>query len=348
MRLISGLCWGTLVWGGALWGGCATSANGPVDQQAAEGDGTPNTAVQPNERGGADTPIIMPVQEDSGTSVTPERPPANIGTETKCDGVDDNNNGVIDDVDLGKDGVCDCLSIATLGAARSWGGSNSTFATWLEARSSKPVLHLPETTKLSPQALLGVQVLIIQDLSIRKSSSGQYPGIGSDEASMLAAWVQAGGGVMTMAGYSDRDQEIINTNTLLSPFGLEYNTKCAGCAGAGVLGGGTPPVKVTGWSANHPIGAGLTMAGVNYAYPVKGDGDIVLNARPVSGGSPYVMAQAKQVTHGRVFAWGDEWITYDVTWKENPELQLQRLWLNIVKWLSPANECQVPIPDVIR
>jgi len=24
-----------------------------------------------------------------------------------------------------------------------------------------------------------------------------------------------------------------------------------------------------------------------------------------------------------------------------------RFWLNLIRWLTPANECQVPIPDVI-
>jgi hypothetical protein len=43
--------------------------------------------------------------------------------------------------------------------------------------------------------------------------------------------------------------------------------------------------------------------------------------------------------------WGDEWITYDSEWDEgqHPEYDVERFWLNVLKWLTPKDECQVPI-----
>ncbi len=47
---------------------------------------------------------------------------------------------------------------------------------------------------------------------------------------------------------------------------------------------------------------------------------------------------------GHVLVWGDEWITYDSEWSAHPDYQVQALWINVLKWLSPATECQVPLP----
>jgi hypothetical protein len=42
--------------------------------------------------------------------------------------------------------------------------------------------------------------------------------------------------------------------------------------------------------------------------------------------------------------WADEWITYDSDWESSTSWQIERLWLNLFKWLSPPKTCQVPIP----
>ena len=44
-----------------------------------------------------------------------------------------------------------------------------------------------------------------------------------------------------------------------------------------------------------------------------------------------------------VLVWGDEWISFDSEWVGHPDYQVERFWLNALKWLSPAGECQVPI-----
>src|SRR5215471_12066654 len=52
-----------------------------------------------------------------------------------CDGIDNDGNGIIDDVDVGHDGICDCLLIATLGVPGTW-GQGDVFAAWLSSRSN--------------------------------------------------------------------------------------------------------------------------------------------------------------------------------------------------------------------
>ena len=54
-----------------------------------------------------------------------------------------------------------------------------------------------------------------------------------------------------------------------------------------------------------------------------------------------------QSEKGRVVVWGDEWITYDSEWQDVEDQQIELFWLNILKWLSPPGECQVPIPPDI-
>jgi hypothetical protein len=33
--------------------------------------------------------------------------------------------------------------------------------------------------------------------------------------------------------------------------------------------------------------------------------------------------------------------------EQDDTLDIPRFWLNVIRWLTPANECQVPVPDVI-
>lgn len=33
-------------------------------------------------------------------------------------------------------------------------------------------------------------------------------------------------------------------------------------------------------------------------------------------------------------------------WKDHPDYQVERCWLNSLKWLTPVNQCQVSIPVI--
>jgi hypothetical protein len=40
--------------------------------------------------------------------------------------------------------------------------------------------------------------------------------------------------------------------------------------------------------------------------------------------------------------------SYNALWQNKTDEQVERLWLNILKFLSPPKQCQVPIPDRIN
>jgi len=42
--------------------------------------------------------------------------------------------------------------------------------------------------------------------------------------------------------------------------------------------------------------------------------------------------------------WGDEWISDNSEWQSHPDYQVERIWLNVITWLTPAKQCQVALP----
>lgn len=240
-----------------------------------------------------------------------------------CDGVDNNCDGVVDNVDKNADGICDCLLIATLGLPGTW-GDGDVFATWLSARSNNGAADLGDQT-LTSELLAKYQVVVAQDVHMNHEYS-------DDEAQALLSWVKAGGGFMTLIGYSTAGEET-NVNRLLAPFSMSYGHKQI----LPKVGGSTAPI--TEW-VPHPIDQGVTAVGVDQGCPVQGMGTVIAS----SGGNDVGLAQ--EVLPGHVFMWGDEWITYDSEWQQHSDYQVELLWVNAIKWLTKVSTCQVPIPPV--
>jgi hypothetical protein len=251
------------------------------------------------------------------------------GNEILCDGLDNDQNGVIDDVDKGKDGICDCLKIATLGVKGKW-GQGDVFANWLATRSDFGAVALG-TQDLTAALLDPYDVIIAQDLS-KKGVLGTG-GYDAPQAAALQTWLSGGGGFMTTAGYED-PYSINNVNKLLSPLGVSYGTEQ-------ILQNSGSTVAVAGWIP-HPVTDGVSLIGVGSGYPVQGPGTMLAS----QNGHNVLLAEA--VGSGRILMWADEWITYDSEWTANPQYQVELFWLNIIKWLSPDNVCQVPIPPGIE
>jgi hypothetical protein len=251
-----------------------------------------------------------------------------------CDGIDNDGDGIIDNVDLNSDGICDCLSIATLGYPGQW-GKGDVFKDWLAGRTSSGGVVALESKALTAQALAPFQVLVIQDVrSGSPGSEGIGNGIGrtysDDEVQALANWVKAGGGVMTLIGYADAPERE-NVNKLLAPFGLSYDS-------AGILFTGTDAtISITHW-AQHPISDGVQKVGVNGGYPVTGGTPLAWESEPGN----WDLGRVVEYGSGHVFAWGDEWITYNSEWQNHPDYQVERFWVNAIHWLTVSGVCQVP------
>lgn len=287
------------------------------------------------------------VAGSAGTSVVIARPgsaagsgfggPATVGSTAEvCDGVDNDNNGIIDDVDAQQDGVCDCLNIATIGEIGPWSNGGNVFKSWLNSRSPTPAKELGDAV-LTDALLEPFQVIVIlyaatEDLN---GTSGRmlrkHHAFSDDEVAAFSRWVRAGGGVMTTAGYYyDEAKEVVNVNRLLAPFGMAYSTSKRDLGGS-----------CTTWVA-HPVTEQvmriITMDGV------EPDGPAGTTLAYDEGHR--VALQVAEAEAGHLVVWGDDWITYDSEWQQIKDQQVERFWLNILKWLSPARVCQVPIaPD---
>ena len=257
-----------------------------------------------------------------------------------CDGVDNDQNGVIDDLDANVDGLCDCLRIGVFGYPGP--RPREQLQGMMSTRAVTTAILAGQT--MTADLLSTLDVVIVQDVQDGQATGtdgqeGIGKGIGrvySDaEVEALQAWVAAGGGVMTLAGYNSITEEVTNVNRLLAPFGVSYDSQVVLLSGSF-----TASVPVTHWDRTHPLASGVTKVGVAGGRSVLGAGTLVA-WEPNPGASD--VARAMEWGRGHVFVWGDEWITYDSNWS-NAEYQDKRLWLNSFKWLSAAGYCHVPIP----
>jgi hypothetical protein len=237
--------------------------------------------------------------------------PTEVATEI-CDGLDNDCNGQVDDVDAEDDGIRDCIDILLIGAPGL--NSASSFQTWL---ASKGVTVQRIHGSGSPPELVRTDLeafdVVVIDRLLRSYSAV--------EAGMLASWVGDGGGLLSMNGHtgsSDRQ----SGNSLLSGIGVEHL--------AGLRNG-----PVTSFLAPHPLTGGLTSVTFQGGYalgllPDAGTGFVTV--ADIGGAAVGIAVEAGR---GRAFVWGDEWIQFDSEWSAQP--QIQQFWVNAFAWLTRAS-----------
>ena len=308
-------------------GGSGSGAGGSGIGAAGSGTGAAGNGSAASGNGGAGGIVIgVGGRGAAGSGATGN------GTAEVCDSVDNNANGIIDDVDAGNDGVCDCLNIATIGQIGPWSNGGNIFASWLDARSPQGAVALDDQV-LTADVLASHQVIVVlhvdtTEISHRGVTAAAHHAFSDDEAAAFQAWVESGGGVMTTIGYTnDEAREVENVNRLLRGVGMSYSNTNLDLSDF-----------VGQWEA-HPITEGVSNIYTHNGVEPDGTGATLGRA-----GSDRVALQVAQAGNGRVVVWGDEWITYDSEWQDVEDQQVELFWLNILKWLSPPNECQVPIP----
>ncbi len=257
---------------------------------------------------------------DAGPTVdfgAPDQGPMCVATETPermCNGLDDDCNGAIDDIDVAGDGLCDCLQIGVMGNPGSL--ASSSFQAWLEARGTSVTRFGLDGTPLTAGQLAAFDVVILDRL-VRDYSA--------EEAALLRDFVAAGGGVMAMTGYDGSGADRTRPNGLFVGLGVEYLSDLR-----------NGPVTMFD---SHPLTEGLssvTFAGGYRVGEIMGTPGTRTTVARLADGAAGV---AVELGEGRAFVWGDEWIQFDSQWSSMP--QITQLWVNVLSWLGPRDRCVV-------
>jgi len=239
-----------------------------------------------------------------------------------CNDLDDDCNNKIDDVDVGMDGVCDCLSIALVG--NEGANPSSEFQAYLEDQGTTTVrinsnVMNDINAPLTPAELNKYDIIILDWL--------QRP-YTMQEAADMKAWVEAGGGLMTMTGHTNNQTVIDRPNSFIGPMGLTYN---------GSMGFFSGPITNF---APHPINAGLTsltfLGGL--FVDIVDDGVGVNQTIMTLQNVPVGVVQERM--QGRVFVFGDEWVEFDSQWMNMPDIK--QFWVQTLVYLGPKDSCVVP------
>lgn len=259
------------------------------------------------------------VDDDCDSSIDEETCVPVSDDETVCDGLDDDCNGWVDDVDVGGDGICDCLRIGVMGTPGV--NPSANFQAWLEERGTTVTrFHNIDAPTLTTEDLKPYDVVIVDRL-IRLYTS--------DEAKILKDWLSNRGGVMFMTGYTATEPSWARPNSLLEPMGLKYK-------GGPIVSG-----PITDF-VSHPITKGLTSVTFlgGWAVLQTSTDPSAKNTEvaylPGKGGAA---GTVQERGNGRLFAWGDEWIEFDSEWTKIPEIE--QFWVNILAWLGPQDSCQL-------
>lgn len=250
-----------------------------------------------------------------------------------CNGIDDDDNGLVDDADIEGDGVCDCLKIGSIGRGGAASNGVLVFQSWPNDRAQNPVVSLGDQ-ELTDALLEPFDVLIVLNVATVPIIPGDasfttHAAFTDAEVAVFERFVARGGGVLTTAGYCvDQAQEVVNVNRLLEPFGLGYSTTKLELNG-----------MVETWQA-HPITAGLHKIFTDDGVEPEGTMGLTLG----TDAAGKVALQVSSTDLARIIVWGDEWITYTSQWQTQAEQQVERFWLNSLAWLSP-HSCQRPVTD---
>lgn len=203
---------------------------------------------------------------------------------------------------------CNVLNIGILGNPGA--NPSSNFQTWLQnAGTTVKRIQTAPNVALTAQEIAPYNVIVLDWLAHDYTAP---------EAAIVKAFVEAGGGLISMTGYNGTATDF-RANALIGELGVTY-------------GGGLVSGPVTTF-VSHPITKGLTSITFAGGYVVSAPGSSTNVRTPIASIPAGNVAWAIEASKGRAFVWGDEWIEFDSEWASMPPIP--RFWQNSVEWASP-------------
>src|SRR4051794_5176742 len=212
LRLLSRLCpirltglvlVGCLGWGAASLGCARVRSDG--------GPGGDGSTGGPWGAGGTGGTLPFPGSGGSGSKFMAD---AGQGEVAACEG--------------GDACICPPFKLAVIGKPGKWGANpngdpDTALQDWLNGSSAgtAQVDNFTERTTLTPDFLARYNVIILASLA-EDSNNGPWWTFSADEAAALRAWVENGGGVISLSGYSGNPAEIVPVNQLIAFSGITY------------------------------------------------------------------------------------------------------------------------------
>jgi hypothetical protein len=273
---------------------CASSQEAPSTGPLGAGDGGHDAAVS---------------REDAGADIYASDSAADSGVSLIGDG------STVD-----ASAACHHLNIGILGNPGA--NASSDFQAWLvtAGTSVQRIQTAAPTPAISASTLQPFDVVILDWLTRDYTTA---------EAAVLAAFVTAGGGLVSMSGYDNVTADDWHANSLLAPLGVAYY--------------GSLLIQAVTDFAPHPITMGLTSVTFEGGYAVQDLGGAASTRTPIAflpdaaDGGLLPVAYAVQMGGGRAFVWGDEWIEFDSEWSTLPEIK--QLWVQVFAWIAPPSGC---------
>lgn len=291
----------------------STDDEATTDASSTDADASTDASSTDADTSSTDASSTDSSTTDATTESTTDDGANCLPAEIACDGMDEDCNDVIDDLDEEQDGFCDCYNIGIIGTAGANPAAN--FEAWLEdkgtsaTRFGTDVNHVLTDADLEPY-----DILIVDRLTHVYSPA---------ERQILADWLAAGHGMIVMAGYTNNDGDRANQNSLGSAAGLTYEQPIY-----------LNPTEV--WE-NHPIAMGAQTVQIYGGWRVVGAGEVFVRPQGEPNNS---FGTAAGVGMGDAIVFSDEWISFDSEWQAIPEVPV--FWSNMIKWVGPKDFCFDP------
>jgi len=267
--------------------------------------------------------------------------------------------------------ICPPFKLAVIGKPGKWGANpngdpDTALQDWLNSSSAGTAQadNFTNRTTLTPDFLAQYSVIILASLG-DDSNVGPWWTFSADEVAAFNAWVQNGGGVIALAGYSGNPAETAPVNQLIGFSGITYSTDgvwgtCAEAQTCVCTNSNT----LSEWNRTDPViaqlSSGITFVGYQNGRPIVAPPDSHVAA--TVGGTTNALV-GMLVGKGRVLAVGDEWGTYTSQWTgagiptasdpncaghlPQDKYQMAQFWYNVIRWSQPAAACFTILGPII-